>query len=281
MNEKIALLADSACDLPADIIKEMGIHILPLKVIYPEGEYSDRIDIQPDDVYKRMPGEIPTTSMPSLQEIKATIEHIREEGFTHLLAVALSSNLSGTYQAMKLVASEIDDIIIKTFDSRTLSIATGWMVMDAARNISDGFSFENVMDNLKKLQGKVKIYYVVETLEYLRKGGRIGAVAAMLGEFLHFKPIISVNSEGKYFTYCKTRGRNKSIQRLMEIVEQLPSDKPIRLAIMHGGAKKEADKMLERLRKLPNIKEIIFSDISPALGVHTGPGLLGVSFYEI
>lgn len=281
MKEKIALLADSACDLPREIIERFGIRILPLKVIYRDAIYSDRVDIDPEDVYGRMPGEIPTTSMPSLDEIQSMIEKIRDEGFTHLLAVSLSSNLSGTFQAVKLAASEINNMVVETLDSRTLSIGTGWMVIEAARSIANGLCFERVIERVQKLQPKVHVYYVLETLEYLRRGGRIGQVAAMLGEFLHFKPIISVNSEGRYFTYCKARGRKKSIERLINIVEEAAAEKPINLAVMHGGALKEGEKILERLRGLPNIKEIIFSDISPALGVHTGPGLLGVCFHEV
>jgi len=281
LKEKIALLADSACDVPRELVEKLGIKILPLKIIYPDREYNDRIDINPDDVYSRMPEEIPTTSMPCLEEIKTILDDIAQQGFTHVLAVALSSGLSGTFGAMKLVAQDVNNLVIKTFDSRTLSMGTGWMVIDAARNIASGLSFDTVVEKITSLQPKVNVYYVVETLEYLRRGGRVGQVAGMLAEFLHFKPIISVNPEGKYFTFCKVRGRRKSIDRLMEIVESISPDKTINLAVMHGGAKKEAEKMMQRLSKLPNIKEIIFSDISPALGVHTGPGLLGVGFYEV
>ncbi|HHW62160.1 MAG TPA: fatty acid-binding protein DegV, partial [Syntrophomonadaceae bacterium] len=103
----------------------------------------------------------------------------------------------------------------------------------------------------------------------------------MLGEFLHFKPIISVNEEGRYYTYSKTRGRKKSLQRLVEIIEEACRDKKIQLAVMHGGAREEAKQVLEKLKNLPNIENIIFSDISPALGVHTGPGLVGVSYCEV
>jgi DegV family protein with EDD domain len=281
LTEKIALIADSACDLPQYLVEKLGITILPLKIIYPHRQYSDRVDIQPIDVYNRMPAEIPTTSMPNLQEIKTAIEKIRNEGFTHLLALPLSSSLSGTYQAIKLAAKDFDDIVIKVFDTRTLSMATGWIVLDAARNILNGLSFDKVVEKVVNLQPKVKAFYVIETLEYLRKGGRIGQVAGMLGEFLNFKPIISVNSEGSYFTYAKVRGRNKSIERLMEIVEESVGNRPFNLAVMHGGAKVQGEKMMERLSKLPNLKELIFSDISPALGVHTGPGLLAVCFHEL
>jgi DegV family protein with EDD domain len=280
MKEKIAVLTDSACDIPQELIKALNIKVLPLKIIYPDREYSDRVDIKPQDVYDKMPGEIPTTSMPCLGEIRNAIEKIKNEGFTHLLAIHLSSGLSGTFQAVQVAAHDIDNLFVKVIDTKTLSIAQGWMVMDAARNIAQGVSFDKVVEQLNKLKPKVRVYYVLETLEYLRRGGRIGKVAAMLGEFLHLKPIISVDEEGKYFTYCKARGRKKSIERLIQIVEENIKDKPARLAILHGGAKKEAEEMLQRLHHLPNLKEIITSDISPALGVHTGPGLLGVSFYE-
>lgn len=281
MTQKIALVADSACDLPSKIVKEMGIRILPLKIIYPDKQYSDRVDIEPMDVYNRMPAEIPTTSMPNIQEIKAMIENIRQEGFTHLLAMTLSSGLSGTYQTVKLAAQDFDDIIIKVVDTRTLSMATGWMVLDAARNIAKGLSFESVLEKFSLLQPKVRAFYVLETLEYLRKGGRIGQVAGMLGEFLNLKPIIGVNTEGVYYTHAKVRGRNKSLQRLIDLVTESVGNRPFNLAVMHGGAQKEGEDMLAKFRKLPNLKELIFSDISPALGVHTGPGLLAVCFYEI
>lgn len=280
MKEKIALLTDSACDIPQDLIKKLNIKMLPLKIIYPGKEYSDRVDINPQDVYDKMPDEIPTTSMPCLGEIKSTIEKIKSEGFTHLLAVHLSSGLSGTFQAVQMAANDIDNMIVKVIDTKTLSIGQGWMVMDAARNIAQGLSFDKVVNQLYKLKPKVHVYYVLETLEYLRRGGRIGKVAGMLGEFLHLKPIISIDEEGKYFTYCKARGRKKSIERLIQIVEENIKDKPAYLAVMHGGARKEAEEILQRLSHLTNVKEIITSDISPALGVHTGPGLLGVSFYE-
>lgn len=280
MKERIAILADSACDLPEKIIKELNIHILPLKVVYPEGTYSDRVDIEPEDVYKRMPEEIPKTSMPSPHEITSVIEKIREEGFTHLLSISLSSNLSGTYDAIKMMANQMENLTVQVFDSKTLSIGTGWMVMEAARNIAKGFNLDKVIEHLQTMRPRVKVFYVLETLEYLRRGGRIGNVAAMLGEFMHFKPIISVNEEGRYYVYCKTRGRKKSIERLIQVAEKA-AHKPINLSVMHGGARQEAEKVLERLRNLPNVRDIIFSDISPALGVHTGPGLIGISYYEV
>lgn len=279
-NEKIAIMADSACDLPMELINHYNIKVIPLKVIYPDGEYSDRVDIQPSTVYSRMPAEIPTTSMPSVNEIKELIGNIKQQGFTHLLAIHISSGLSGTVDAVRLAAKDFDSMVIKVLDSKTLSMGTGWMIIEAAKSIANGFNFQEIVDRLHSLRERMKVFYILETLEYLCKGGRIGQVAGMLGQFLDVKPVISVNEEGKYFTYCKARGRSKSIEKLANIVEEAVNNSPIHLAVVHGGAAQEFEALVNRLKILPNIKEFISSDISPALGVHTGPGLLGVCFYE-
>jgi DegV family protein with EDD domain len=281
LKEKIALIVDSMCDLPQEIIQKFAIKVLPAKIIYPGEEYADGVDIQPDEVYRRMPDEIPTTAMPTRHEISEAFEQIHREGFTHVLALHISSGLSGTVESVKMVARDFENLKIDVLDTKTLSMGTGWMVLDAARNIANGLCFERVLESLQSIQPKVEVYYIIETLEYLRRGGRIGRVAGMLGQFLHVKPIISVDREGNYFTYCKARGRLKSIDKLLEIVENKVKEKQIKLAVLNGGASQEFEKLVERLRQLPNIKELVTSDISPALCVHTGPGLLGISFYEV
>ncbi|MGE5381001.1 MAG: DegV family protein [Methylocystaceae bacterium] len=273
---KIALVTDSACDLPADIITQYNIKVLPLKIIYGNQEFADRVDIQPDEVYERMPGQIPTTSMPSLQEIHHLLAAIRDEGFQQVLAVHISGGLSGTYEAVKLAAQDFKDMDIRVFDTRTLSIGQGFLVYEAARDIEAGLSWENICNNLINRQTKVSIYYVLETLEYLKRGGRIGKVAAIFGEILHIKPIISVGHDGKYFVYARSRGRQQSIRALGEIVKKAASSQRIRLAVMHGGAEAEALKLKASLQELANVVEVLFEQISPALGVHTGPGLIGV-----
>lgn len=281
MNEKIALITDSGCDIPQELIDQFNINVLPLKVIYPERQYSDRVDIQPSEVYNDMPEKIPTTSMPSPQEIRDLFEKVRQEGFTHVLAVHLSSNLSGTYDAVKMVAKDFEDLVINTIDTKTLSMASGWMVLEAARNIASGITMEKVVENLQKIRPKCNGFYVIETLEYLRRGGRIGAVAGMLGQFLHLKPIISIDEDGKYFTFCKAKGRRKSIEKLVQIAEEKVKNSKVRLAVLNGGSGSEFEALVQRLRNLPNIVDFVTSDISPALGVHTGPGLLAVCIQEI
>lgn len=281
MKEKIALLVDSMCDLPSEIIERFGIYVIAPRIIYPYGEFRDRLEISPEEVYSRMPAEIPTTSLPSIEDINNAFERIQLDGFTHVLAVHISNALSSTVEVVAMQAREFKDLTVSVIDSKTLTMGTGWMVYDAAKNIAEGWSFDKIVDRINQLKSRVKVYYILETLEYLRRGGRIGKVAGMLAEFMHFKPVISVDLEGKYFTYAKTRGRIKSIDKLVEIVQKAVQDGPVNLAIMHGGAKEEFDKLVDRLTALPNIKEVVTSDISPALGVNTGPGLLGVAIQQL
>ncbi len=283
MNEKIAILCDSACDLPPDIINELSISIMPLKVIYGEKIFSDRVDIQPEEVYAKMPAEIPTTSMPTPDDIRSAFDRLARAGYTHLVSIHLSSALSGTYQAVSMVAKEYHDLTIEVVDTKTLSMGTGWIVYQAAENVRSGLSFEQVLSNIKDLQSKMNLFYVLETLEYLRRGGRIGMVSGMIGEFLHLKPVISVNDQGEYYTFAKVRGRQKSIDRIIRLVKEIALNHPINLAIMHGGAPKEAEKIMDVLKsdRSLQLNKTFVAQISPSLGVHTGPGLLGVCFYPL
>ena len=150
------------------------------------------------------------------------------------------------------------------------------MVYEAAKMISEGFDIDYIKNKVLSLRDKIKIFYCLPVLEYLKKGGRINTVAATIGDIIDIKPIISINEEGKYYSHAKVRGRKRSLDKLVEIAKEISEGHTVRLAVMHGSAEKEAQKIKDTLSKLPNVKDIIFGQIGPALGVHTGPGLVGV-----
>lgn len=278
---KIAIVTDSACDLNPDIIQQYGIQVLPLHIIYNDREYRDRVDISPQEVYDHLEEEVPKTSLPSPAEIYELFNRLHDQNFTHVLAIHLSSGLSGTYQTVSTIAEEFKDMVIEVVDSKTLSFGLGFSVLEAAREIQRSFNFEKVKTVAKEVVENMKAYYVVSTLEYLKKGGRIGYVAGTLGELLHIKPIISINSEGKYFTVAKVRGREQSLRKLGSILKEHVCDTISNVAIVHGGAEKEARDLEKAALEHPNIQEVFFGQISPALGVHTGPGLVGVLVYPV
>lgn len=281
ISEKIALITDSSCDLPVEIIKEHSIFTLPLRVIYPDKEYSDGIDITPQEVYDRMPNEIPKTSMASPSDCATLLESLKNQGIRNILSVNISSGLSGTFDMVKMVSKDFPDLNIIAIDSKNLSMGLGFMVYEAAKMISEGLKIDEIKEKVIALREKIKIFYCIPILEYLKKGGRINTVAATIGDIMDIKPIISVNEEGKYYSHAKVRGRKKSLDKLVEIAKEISEGHMVNLAVMHGNAEIEAVKIKNTLSELPNVKEIVFGQIGPALGVHTGPGLVGVCVHII
>jgi DegV family protein with EDD domain len=276
--ERIALVTDSSCDLSDELINENSIEIIPLRIIYNNKEYRDRIDITPQEVYDKLNEEVPKTSMPSPQDVLDKFNELKERGFTQCIAITISSGLSGTYDMFKLISEEVTGLKIEIIDSKILSMGLGLIVLEAAKMIKNNMTFEEIADKVRILTTKVKGFFMVDTLEHLRKGGRISGFAAILGTMLNIKPIISVGEDGKYYPYGKARGKKQAVDKMLEpLSEQLNLTK-LNVSVLQGMALDEANHMSEIIRNFKNIGKLYISQISPALVVHTGPGLLGIVF---
>ncbi len=273
---KIAIITDSTSDLSPEMIKEFGIEIIPLHVVYKDREYLDGVNISPDEVYKNMDIEVPTTSLPSPAEISTVFNRLRDAKVTHVLSMHISSGLSATYETVFQVAQEYKEMVIEVVDSKALSMGLGFPVLEAARKLRNSNDFQGIVNVAKTVSQHTKLFFVLSTLEYLKRGGRIGYVSGTIGELLNIKPIISVNAEGKYITSAKVRGRDQSLKKLYDILTENTQDGRYNVAIVHGGAEQEAQNLWQKARELPNINELLFNQISPVMGVHTGPGLVGV-----
>lgn len=273
---KIAIVTDSTSDLDSEVSKEFGIDILPLHVVYKDREYLDGVSISPNEVYDNMNIEVPTTSLPSPAEISTLFNRLRDAEFTHILSMHISSGLSGTYDTVCQVAKDYKEMVIEVLDSKALSMGLGFPVLEAARELRRSRDFQAAIKVAKTVAQHTKLYFVLSTLEYLKRGGRIGYVSGTIGELLNIKPIITVNSEGKYVTYAKVRGRDQSLKKLLDILIESTQAGQHNVAIVHGGAELEARKLWHKAKEQTNIKELLFNQISPVMGVHTGPGLVGV-----
>ena len=273
---KIAIVTDSTSDLDSDMLQEFGIEILPLHVVYHDRDYLDRVNIDPDEVYKNMDIEVPTTSLPSPAEIANLFSRLREAKVTHVLSMHISSGLSGTFETVCQVAREYKEMVFEVLDSKSLSMGLGFPVLEAAHELRRSMDFQRVINAARSASQQTKMYFVLSTLEYLKRGGRIGYVSGTLGELLNIKPIITVNNEGKYITYAKVRGREQSLKKLFDILLENTQEARYNVAIVHGGAEQEARKLWQKARQIPNIAELLFNQISPVMGVHTGPGLVGI-----
>ena len=273
---KIALITDSTSDLDKQTVEKYDIKVLPLRIVYKDREYIDRVNITPQEVYDNLDKEIPHTSLPSMQDMEDLFLKLEKEGYTHTIVVSISSGLSGTYNTLKLVSEGHPKLKTTIFDSRSLTLGAGAIIIKCAELIRDGKTYEEIIQLLPKIRDSISVYYIVDTLKYLIKGGRIGKISGTVGELLNIKPIISINPEGIYYTCTKVRGKKKALSTLFEISMDILSTTKGRVWIMHGGAEDEGRKFFELFRNVENISYLNFADISPVAGVHTGPGLIGV-----
>lgn len=283
MTEKIALLVDSGMDLPTEAKHLEGVFVVPLSINYSNGSFLDNIDITAAEIYDRLDEEIPTTSLPSLELIEKTIQQIKSEGYTHILTVTISSGLSGTHNALRLLLDDHPDISSHIIDTKSIGIGGGIQAAYLKELIDKNYSFNSLVEIGELLPKKGRVFFSLPTLEYLKKGGRIGLVTSILGTALNLNPVISCNDEGIYYTVTKARGRKKSLQKMIDqVVAFGENSSEYRIGIAYGTCKEEAETIKQRIvEKLPNATAVYFDDVSPVLGVHTGPDVIGITILDL
>lgn len=278
--QKIALIIDSTADVDNEMIQKYNLKVLPLRIIYKDREYIDKVTITPKEVYDNMEKEVPSTSLPSMKDMEKLYLELEASGYTHVIAVTISSNLSGTYNTLKLAAQNHENIKSFVFDSKSITMGEGVIIRECGEMILQGKNFEQIVKKMPEIRDNIKVYYIVDTLKYLIKGGRIGKVSGTVGQVLHIKPIISINKDGVYFTYCKAKGKKQAIRKLISAARETIGEGKADVWVMHGGAYEEALKLKNLIGEMPNIQNLSMGEISPVAGVHTGPGLLGVVIYK-
>lgn len=276
--QKIAILTDSCTDVPGAFAAQHNIFIVPVRVIYREQEYIDRVNITPQEIYDRLETEVPHTSLPTSEDLRAALARIQSEGYEQVLAVSISSGLSGTANAMRMAAKEFPGLRFRLIDTLNIGIGAGLQAIYASKLVEQGFDMDEICRKLTLSVEHTKVFFCVATLEYLRKGGRIGRVASAVGTILNLKPIISCDEKGMYYVVAKARGRAKSISEAVSLaLKQVRGDMRYCVAVANGNAREEAQRLMAELKaKLPDCSMFLESEVSPALCVHTGPGLLGI-----
>lgn len=273
---KTAIMVDSGCDISQEFIEQYDIKVLRLKVLYGDRMYSDGLDIDPLEVYRRFPQEIPTTSTPNMYEVSELVNEIKSEGYEKIIGITISSGLSGTYNAVAM-AFEEEDIETFAFDTKNISIGAGLLAMWAAKKLSEGWTFDAVKHGLNDKINDSKVFFYMDTLDYLRKGGRISPAVAIVGKALNLKPIISCNEKGTYYTVSKIRGQHKGLEKLMDSLKDYIGDKKAYLAIMNGDGTRYLDIIRARIKEMfPQCEVVVDKQITATMAIHTGPGLIGV-----
>ena len=279
MNEqKIALLTDSCSDISAADRARFGIYVVPLKLHFSDGEYADGVDITPTEVYRRLRQEIPKTTLPDGGSIEDIFAQIRAAGYEKVLALHLSSGLSGTYNLVRLLGEQAEGLEVAVFDTRSGSLGIGMSVLQAAQWIEQGWQWEDLLRAMPALLRGTHVFFCLDTLEYLQKGGRIGKITAAAGMLLQVKPILSFAPDGELDSVAKIRGRRAAIEKMVQLAAaRVPAGARYNLAVAHGDAPEELAALRALAQKaLPDYALFGEGEIDCTLGAYVGPHLLGV-----
>ena len=276
----VTVVTDSVANLPADVTEKYGIPIVPLRIVWDGEVFRDGVDITPQEFYVRLQEDkrMPTTSTIAPEELLQVLRPLAEEGKS-IVAIFLAHELSATVDVAQKVQLLAPTLPLHVVDSRTAAMAEGFVVLEAARAAADGATVEQVVARAQAMIPRVHILGVVETLEYLRRGGRIGAAAAFLGSMLQMKPIVGIPpGHGSVIGVARPRTWKNAIEQMLELMGEEVGERPVHAAIGHGAREEEAHALAEALRQRFDVQELYITYFTPVMGVHTGP-VLSVSFY--
>jgi len=283
---RVAVVTDSVAQVPPEIAARWGITVVPLTITIGEQKYLDGVDLVSAELYRRMRVEnaLPTTSAPSLGEYLATFRACLSTGAQAVLYVSLSCKLSMGYrvacQAAEMVRAEFPDRAVKVFDSRQVTISEGFIAMAAARAAAEDKPLATVLERGRAAMAHVGFAATLETLQYLARGGRIGKAAHFLGSLINVKPILTVDTEGVVAPIGRVRGIDHALEAIVEYVLQcVDGCQTLWLAVMEADAPKEAARLRELALQRWRPAQIFFSNLTPVVGAHTGPGLVGLGYY--
>lgn len=273
------IVTDCAADMSADELEKLGITQAPLFIQFPEGEVN-AVDITPDDFYNRLEAmrpAIPTTAQPS-SGIFAELYRKIAEAEKNILSIHISSGLSGTINSARDGGEQVkSEINVSHWDTLTLSGGERFQVMAAAFASKANWAMQSIQERLEKIREKTELIYTLDTLEYLARGGRIGRVKAIAGALLKLKPVIRVDQDGKYTTVSTGRTIGKSINAITEHLYGKYAQTPVWVTVLHGRFAEKAEILANELKERLNVARFEVKRISPVLGVHTGPGIVGAA----
>ncbi len=272
---KVAILTDSGANLSEEFIqKHHHLFVIPLMILVDGKEYRDQKEISADKVYSQLDTAEVSTSLPSNEDLHQTLDQIKKQGYTDLVVINISSGLSGTFNSFRLALNDLKGINIFHYDTLTLGGGEGFIVEYALELIEKKTPLKDFKKLFDELRFKDSIaFYTINTLKYLRKGGRIGKVEGTLGDILHIKPVITVNDEGVYVTLSKGFGLKRSLITMKNILVEKYAQDLVDIIVHYGDDIEAAKELGEKLRSSLNIRNLTMSQLTPVLGVHTGPDM--------
>ena len=276
-DQKIALLTDSCADISPKLLKKYDIFMVPLQIKFSDGDYLDGVTINAKEIYKRLPTEMPKTSLPSGELIEQTFQKILDKGYEKVLCVNLSSGLSGTHNMVRLLGMEFVGLEVAAFDSVSGSMGQGMVVLQLAKYIEEGRSWSELLRATPRLIANTNVWFCIDTLEYLQKGGRIGKITAVAGSLLNIKPVLTFAPSGELINVSKARGRQLAMGKMASLLqEKYIEGTPYNLAFANGDCVAEMKAIREKVTALmPDARNVFEGEIDCTLASYVGPHLLG------
>lgn len=278
----IKIVTDSTCNLPSDLVQRYDIKVVPTNIQFGSETYEEGVTIARDTFYRKIEevGIMPASSQPSGGQFVEVYRELAGEGHS-ILSIHITGKLSGTCQSAELAKSMLPGLDIEVFDSLSMSMGLGFMVLEAAKAIEDNKGKEEILDLLEGIRGRMNLFFTPATLRYLQMSGRVGRLQEALASLIKIKAIIKVE-DGVLEAFQRVRTRRQSLGRLLELTEEaVGTSDPIRIAVVHAEAPEEAQALMEKAQTRFNCVETFVGDLSITLAVHGGPGLIGLIAYKV
>ncbi|WP_368504029.1 DegV family protein [Alkalihalophilus sp. As8PL] len=278
---KVVVVTDSTADIPTELVEELNITVIPLNVIFAENEvYQDGVTLTSKEFYEKITKEdrIPSTSQPTPYQFEELYREILTEEDTTIISIHLSSKMSGTYQAAMIAKQSFDQAEqLHVIDSKRASYAIGIIVVEIAKMAQEGKSTSECLARLESLLNDTTVYFLVDTLDFLQKNGRIGKASAMLGSLLKIKPILSLTKEGEVYPFEKVRGQKKALSRIIETLKGQYGQDLVHIGVSHAVNEDLAKEIQTRMSEEFNVASEVITDIGAVIGAHVGPGTVALS----
>lgn len=279
--KKIAILTDSTANLPMEWVEQYNVGVIPLKIQWENGSFLDGVEITPAEFYTRLSHSktFPTTSQPSVQDFLQAFENLADQA-EGIVVPLISSGISGTVASAQTAARLFSRVPAEIVDTHITSLGQVMVILAAARAAEQGKNLQEVKRAAEEVVKQLHVFFAVDTLEYLHRGGRINGASRYLGTALDIKPILFFNSEGKIDALERVRTRRKALQRLIALAEKQANGRPVHVAIVHANVPQAAQEFRDEVEGRLNCKEIFTVEFSPVIGIHVGPGTIGIALYE-
>ena len=273
--KRVAVVTDSTADLAPDLVEERGISVVPLTVVLDGRDYLDGVDITAEDFYARLAASTggASTSQPSPGRFAEVYEQLLAE-HDEVVSLHISAQLSGTYEAATQGAALVDAARVRVVDTEMVSMPLALLTLAASAMAAEGASAGDIVERVRPIQARMRVYFMVATLEYLRRGGRIGRASALLGSVLQVKPVLTI-TEGQVAPLERVRTQERALTRVIELASA--TDGPVCALVGHATAAEAAERIARALE--PHAESLIVAPLGPVVGAHAGPGTVGVGCY--